>query len=367
MLGHIWWNSCVQFIITPGAPKNGETSYGNNYLDAGLALLGDGTQARVIWSTPVGFAYEDVKVTEWDAAIVRNDAAQITTYEVAIPWKYLGITVVDDSVQFGLSYAVAAQENYLVKKGMIEWQDAILGGKEPDKAGVITLRFDDTTCPPRLPEGALPSEAYGKTQLPIDGVDYAIISERAYLCTDPTEIWNMNTHWTYNMLFEPVLGKPNHYILVETGSGYGDDFYFTSEITDGMIALAVHSDGEGSGEQRRQDAMSLGLGSEVVLFGVDVERQKMLYSNAMFYVASDDSDVSIDESVEESVESDYSVEESEEESKESVVSKENNPDISFVDEPDSENNLLRNVIILIVIQLVALVVVLIILFARKKS
>ncbi len=291
--GYMWQYSCVQFIFTPGAPKKGETAYqtsayGGDYLEVGLALTAEGQQVRACWNKPT--AALSLEVNDWDAAIIRD--GNVITYEVSIPWGKSGLNSTGTGAKFGLTYAVAFQADYNTKKGMIEWQNGVLTSKDADSAAVITLTggdIEETEIPkddpvPEKTEGTIPADAEGKTQLIIDGVNTAITSEKAYIYTDPSTINSQNTKWATNVLLAPVEGEEGTYTVKEVVVGAGEDIAFTTEITDGMLIYAAHSDGEGAGMDRKTAATNLAIDSTVKFFGVDFENADTEYSNAMFYV-----------------------------------------------------------------------------------
>ena len=72
MLGHMWWMSCVEFLITPGAPKAGVTNYDNNYLEVGFCQMDDGSVGRIAWSYPKGISASDISLNSWDAEVART-------------------------------------------------------------------------------------------------------------------------------------------------------------------------------------------------------------------------------------------------------------------------------------------------------
>lgn len=328
--GYMWMYSCIQFIFTPGAPKDGETAYqtseyGGDYLEVGLALTAENNPIRIAWSKPVNSPSLDPN--EWDAAIVRDDAKKTTTYEVRIPWSKTGVNEIGNGAQFGFTYAVASQE-YEVKRGMIEWQDGVLGGKKADKAAVITLtgnkdiqKEENSHEVPTVTktEGTLPEAAKDAVQIVIDGVNTSITGEKAYLYTDPSVIGENNNGWATSILLKPVDGEEGVYEVAETKTGSGATFSFDSEIEDGMLAISVHSDGSGVGKDRSEAAKALGVGTKLGLFGVDLEKADTLYSNAMLYVIGGEStgDTSTEESTDTSTEE--STEASTEESTETSV------------------------------------------------
>lgn len=377
-LGNMWEYSCVQFILTPGAP-GGTTKYqtdkwAGNYLECGLTLVDNKEVGKIAWSAPVGLQKMDVN--DWDGAIKRDDAAKTTTYEVRIPWKATGVQVKGDNAQFGLTYAASAQEQYTsVKKGMLEWQDGILGGKNADNAAVMTLEpigYEQTVIvpvDPVLKEGEVPAEVKDATCITLDGLNKAITGEKAYLITKPTKenIASYNTKYALGLLLEPLEGKKNTYKLVEKVQGAAADkevIEFTTDIKDGMILALIHSDGQKEGAARRDTAAGLEVGSELYLFGVDVAKGEQLYSNAALYVTS--ATVVDDSSAEESSKEESSKPESKPESKTESSKVESTPASSTAEE---EGGLSTAAIVLIIIGgliIIGAVVAVIIVKKKKK-
>lgn len=378
-LGNMWEYSCVQFILTPGAPdgtpgKYQTAQWSGNYLECGLTLVDNKEVGKIAWSAPVGLQKMDVN--DWDGAIKRDDAAKTTTYEVRIPWKATGVQVKGDNAQFGLTYAASAQEQYTsVKKGMLEWQDGILGGKNADNAAVMTLEpigYEQTVIvpvDPVLKEGEVPAEVKDATCITLDGLNKAITGEKAYLITKPTKenIASYNTKYALGMLLEPVEGKANTYKLVEKVQGAAADkevIEFTTDIKDGMILALIHSDGQKEGAARRDTAAGVEVGSELYLFGVDVAKGEQLYSNAALYVTS--ATVVDDSSAEESSKEESSKPESKPESKTESSKVESTPASSTAEE---EGGLSTTAIVLIVIGgliIIGAVVAVIIVKKKKK-
>ncbi|MBQ0108728.1 MAG: hypothetical protein KBS44_00430, partial [Clostridiales bacterium] len=296
--GWMWEYSCLQFILTPGAPdakKPGtyQTSqWAGNYLEGGITLASDGETKKIAWSKPTNVS-DLLSPNDWDCAIVRDDNAKTTTYEVRIPWNKTGVEEIGNGAQFGFTYAAAAQEHYdNVKKGMLEWQDAILGGKNADAAAVITLTGNkdieitevsyESNTPISLPEGTLPEVLDGQQVLYIDTVNSSIVGESSTLITDASATAGKNLRYSHNILLAPVEGKDNVYTIVESLVGTGEDVKFSSKIEKGMIVAAFHSDGaEGSkGAERRAAAAAIPVGTEVTVFGVDLKKGEQIYSNA---------------------------------------------------------------------------------------
>ena len=377
-LGNMWEYSCVQFILTPGAP-GGTTKYqtdkwAGNYLECGLTLVDNKEVGKIAWSAPVGLQKMDVN--DWDGAIKRDDAAKTTTYEVRIPWKATGVQVKGDNAQFGLTYAASAQEQYTsVKKGMLEWQDGILGGKNADNAAVMTLEpigYEQTVIvpvDPVLKEGEVPAEVKDATCITLDGLNKAITGEKAYLITKPTKenIASYNTKYALGLLLEPVEGKTNTYKLVEKVQGAAADkevIEFTTDIKDGMILALIHSDGQKEGAARRDTAAGLEVGSELYLFGVDVAKGEQLYSNAALYVTS--ATVVDDSSAEESSKEESSKPESKPESKTESSKVESTPASSTAEEEGGPSTTAIFLIVIGGLIIIGAVVAVIIVKKKKK-
>ena len=378
-LGNMWEYSCIQFILTPGAPdgtpgKYQTAQWSGNYLECGLTLVDNKEVGKIAWSAPVGLQKMDVN--DWDGAIKRDEAAKTTTYEVRIPWKATGVQVKGDNAQFGLTYAASAQEQYTsVKKGMLEWQDGILGGKNADNAAVMTLEpigYEQTVIvpvDPVLKEGEVPAEVKDATCITLDGLNKAITGEKAYLITKPTKenIASYNTKYALGMLLEPVEGKANTYKLVEKVQGAAADkevIEFTTDIKDGMILALIHSDGQAEGAARRDTAAGVEVGSALYLFGVDVAKGEQLYSNAALYVTS--ATVVDDSSAEESSKEESSKPESKPESKTESSKVESTPASSTAEEEGGMSTIAIVLIIVGGLIIIGAVVAVIIVKKKKK-
>ena len=385
MLGHMWQYSCVQFIITPSAPEAGKTSfqtgdYSGNYLEVGLTQLDDGDIGRVAWNYPTGVSSSDISINDWDAAIVRDEAAKTTTYEVSIPWAMSGIADPANESSFGLTFAVAAQEHYTnVRKGMIEWNDAILGGKKADNAGVITLTggddgvsIDAGSAPEFLVPGEVPADAEGMESFPITYVNKELGAEQNALQLDPS--MPINSKWAYNLLLAPVEGQENVYSVVSALQGAGEEVTFDDLYEDGMVILAIHSDG-GENLARKEMAMALPVGTELTVWGVDFDNQKLQYSNAMVYFAapehetesSDDisdetSDVSSGDISDETSAVSSDVESTVESTEESKA-----PAADDSSAADDESGSTVIIIVVVVVVLVAAAAVVVVILKKKKA
>ena len=123
-------------------------------------------------------------------------------------------------------------------------------------------------------------------QLTIDTINFSLIGEDSTIITNPQAGYSKtyNLVYAYSMLLEPVAGKSNVYKLVETRLGSGSEFNFSTAITDGMIIVAFHTDGLGSGVERVNLAKSVKVGTELNLFGIDVKSKTFTSSIAMLYI-----------------------------------------------------------------------------------
>lgn len=381
-LGYMWMYSYMQFLITPGAPETGVTSYDSNFLEIGLCELADGDVGRVVWAYPKGVTSADISINDWEAEVERDDAAKTTTYEVAIPWEMSGVAVSGTDAQFGFAFAVGAQEFYTTKKGIIEWNDAILGGKAPNNAGVITLTGGDveqTQQTDTLTDGPVPDEAKDAIQLVVDHIDKPIAGEDIALQLDPSV--EINTKWAYAMLLDPVEGKENVYTLVATAQGQGEEVVF-EEYEDDMIILGVHSDGQTEadaadklGYAEKVAAMSIPVGSELTALYIDFDKAEVEYANAMFYVSKlaagpDTDDSSTDSSVEDSSaapsDDDESSKTDDTSDKDDESSNATSGDES-TDDDDDKGGFPWIVLVIVGVVVVVAVVVVVIIVAKKKK
>jgi len=293
--GYMYKYSCVQFILTPGEPDASVKKYqtgewNGNYLEVGLCLMDDGEETRIAWSYPTGVSATDVALESWDAAIVRDESAKTTTYEVAIPWEMTGVAMVGTDAKFGLTFAVGAQYDYDIKNGMIEWNDAIIGGKKADNSGIITLAGgNEDIIQHQKVEGTLPEEANGKIQLVIDKANEKITGDDSVIITDPAAApeGGFNTVWTYNMLLKPVEGEDGVYELIAAKQGDGVADVAFDEYEEGMIIYAIHSNQVAGtpAETRITAARNLLIGSKFKTFGLNFAApDPVTYTNSMFYV-----------------------------------------------------------------------------------
>ena len=140
---YMWKMSCVKFMLCTGAPDAAKKTYqtkkdSGNYMEAGLAVISDGSSYKSIWSKPKGG--EKLYTDDWDFYGYRDEGKKTTTYEVRIPWDKVGIEFKSNGFQFGLTYAIGDQEDFDTAPNMVEWQDAILGEKNMDAGAIITFK-----------------------------------------------------------------------------------------------------------------------------------------------------------------------------------------------------------------------------------
>lgn len=134
------WQYCViQFVTTPGHPENAEDRGGNEY---GICVSSENGQPHK-WQY-----YGDADVEDWQFNGKRDETAKTTTYEVFLPWAVVTEGNVGKvGTVFGAAYAIGDQEDFNDEACMVEWQDAILGGKAYENSAVVTLAAAKTSAP----------------------------------------------------------------------------------------------------------------------------------------------------------------------------------------------------------------------------
>ncbi len=310
-LKFMWYFSCVQFIITPGAPNATSTTFekDKNFLSIGFCEMDDGSIGKALWNTPYGIDTSDFDYNDWEAAVVRDDAAGTTTYEIAIPAEMCGVSTFGTDATFGLGYAVAAQEHYY-KKGasMVEWQDSILSwpGKA-DQAGVMTFKGGDgsfETDIGDLKDGDI-TEVEDDT---VDNESIVGISNFNTTVQDGGASVMTNMEVSYNDGGNSIAG-----ILLAPTEDLG---YYTvvgkGETTEGTIAFSddvgpVATDGEGyiliavdDANEGFDAVKAYNIGDLVGVWGLKFDEETgvptgLLYKNASFYISEYASDAPIDD------------------------------------------------------------------------
>ena len=313
--GNMWQYCCVQFIITPGAPNANEKKFqtaewSGNYLEAGLTLRNDGKSSGVCWSQPEA-AKGEFGPNDWEFAGSRDEKKGITTYEVRLPFVKSGIATKGDGAQFGLTYAVAAQEHYLDDEkthGMVEWQDAILNkapfggrtGKNADNAAIMTMvgsgmEQQVVPNPQDRKDGKLPA-GLNDNILKFDSLNKAIEQDKSTLITNPTEpVTGFNTTWSYCMLLRPaekITEVDGYYTIADiyTGDGTKTELSFDTPIKEGDMIAVFHGDEGGAGHERKQLAASLPIGQKLYLFGFELvngNEASFKYKNAQLCIVED--------------------------------------------------------------------------------
>ena len=306
--GYMYEYCCVQFILTPGAPDNSTKKYqtaewSGDYLEVGLTMRDDGLSYKVCWSQPVA-AGNALQTSDWEFAGSRDESKQISVYECRLPLNKTGIEVKGDGAQFGLTWAVGAQENYeTVTKGLIEWQDAIIGGKNADNAAIMTMAGSGegqqdvevgVVSRDKCPHGDLPA-GLEESLMQITLVGQPVTAEQTTLIADPANINKYNPKYAHTLLLRPARdlnGLEGYYTVVEGVTGSGEDISFTSEVKDGDIALILHTDSSDSTTDQAQAvalAKTLTEGQLVYLHGVGTKDGGLvfLYNNAQLVVVPD--------------------------------------------------------------------------------
>ena len=306
--GYMYEYCCVQFILTPGAPDNSTKKYqtsewSGDYLEVGLTMRDDGLSYKVCWSQPVA-AGNALQTSDWEFAGSRDNDKEISIYECRLPLNKTGIEVKGDGAQFGLTWAVGAQENYeKVTKGLIEWQDAIVGGKAADNSAIMTMTGSGedkqevevgVVSRDKCPHGDLP-DGLEESLMQITLLGQPVTAEQTTLILDPANINNYNPKYAHTLLLRPageLKGMEGYYTVVEGVTGSGGDIAFTSEVKDGDIAVILHTDSSDSSSNQTKAvelAKTLTAGQLVYLHGVEKKDGGLafLYNNAQLVAVLD--------------------------------------------------------------------------------
>ncbi len=301
---------CVQFILTPGAPDNTKKKYqtaewSGDYLEIGMCLRNDDYSYKVCWSQPTA-AGNALKLTDWEFAGSRDDSKETTTYECRLPLDKTGLEAKGDGAQFGLTWAVGTQENYEKKtKGLIEWQDAIISGKNADNAAVMTMTGSGegqqnvelgVASRDKMPHGDLP-DGLEESLLQITLLDHPTVSEQIALISAPEKINEYNPNYSQTLLLRPEASDgeiEGYYTLIETIDGSGSAVTFQEKPQEGDLVLLVHSDDKnGTTDAGKARALSkeLVVGQRLYLHGVELKDGSLSfkYNNAQLAVVEDDS------------------------------------------------------------------------------
>ena len=176
----------------------------------------------------------------------------------------------------------------------------------------------------------------------------------------------MNTKWSTCVLLAPVEGEEGVYSVAEVIVGAGEEIVFTTELTEGMLAFAAHSDGTGAGMDRKTAATNLALDSKVKFFGVDFEAADTTYTNAMFWVLDAEGDTSTEESSEVETSVDESSKEESKEASKAESSAAATTESSEAEKTEEVGNALIWIIIAVV-AVVAIAVVVFVVLKKKKA
>ena len=278
--GFMYEYCCVQFIMTVGAPNNTETKYqtaewSGDYFEVGMCQRDDGNNYKICWSAPASVG--SLADSNWEYAGSRDNDELVTVYECRLPWSKTGVQNIGDGAQFGLNWAVGAQENYNDTMGLVEYVDGILHGKNADNAAVFTLTgFGGGTVdidPNKKGPGDLPQGVSG-TEIDINLLNAGVTDGAKVLVTDVANVNNYNPKWATTFLLRPtsdVADVDGHYVIVDAVQGSGSDIAFNVEVKDGDIALIAHSSGEGyPGHEDRMALAELTVGeAQVYIFGYE--------------------------------------------------------------------------------------------------
>ncbi len=304
-LKQMWMFSCVQFRITPKAPKAGVTTFqkDKNYIEIGFCEMDDGSIGKALWNTPLGIDANDFDYNDWDAAVVRDDAAGTTTYEIAIPAEMCGVSAFGTDEQFGLGYAVAAQEHYYQKgAAMIEWQDACLTYPgNADNAAVMTFKGGDGTViipgVGELPEGDI-NEAIDDTAIDaedslvsVNVINSTVTDGYVTIMTDMDKSYNTAGNAIAAVLLAPTEDE-GYFTVVGTGTSSEEIVAFADDlgpigvdVVDNCIIVAVDDTNAGYATIQEYN-----VGDIIGLWGFEFNEEtlvpsKLTYKNACVYIS----------------------------------------------------------------------------------
>ncbi len=286
--GYLYMHSCVQVCITPGEPMSGKTNYEANYLNLGFGQLADDSTGKAIWNYPTAVTDDDIK--GWKTICTRDEDKQITTYEIAIPWELTGVPIIGEDFKFGLSYVVFAQEHITLGKAGIQWQTGCFYQDDVNKAGVITLDFPISDPFPHhsgcTGPGRIPSHLRDKEQLYVYKMNSRITGEDTVLFTDiygdmsnSDEGYNLN--YTLSWALKPIENDLYEITEISPPDGKVPEF---KTLEDDYIIIAFHSDGQGIGNEQLKRAEQYKVGTQIGLWGFDIEKNRQEYSNAFAYI-----------------------------------------------------------------------------------
>ena len=288
--GYMYEYCCVQFMLMPGAPDKSKVVYqtgewSGDYLEIGCCLKDDGESYKVCWSQPAA-ADGKLNLGDWEFSGSRDDAKQITTYEIRLPWNKTGVKTVGTDAKFGLTYAVGVQEWFNETMGMVEYQDAILFGKHADSGAIVTMVggnveqkdvdlvfADRSDCP----KGDLPKGLKESKIVPTK-LNTVVGAENVGLITKVNNLASYGVTNAYCVLLRPnekLKDVEGYYTVIEGVMGNGAAPTFTEAFKEGDIILAAHSDGSASatGLEARTLVEGLSVGQKVYIFGYGINDQ----------------------------------------------------------------------------------------------
>ena len=105
----------------------------NDY-ELGFATTKDGPRVYV-WVNPTR---QSQPLTLEDCAIVRDEAAKVTRYEVAIPWRELGLDNAPSGRWLGMNVLVNDNDGN-ARKGWLQWAPGLGYVKDPSSLHKVLL------------------------------------------------------------------------------------------------------------------------------------------------------------------------------------------------------------------------------------
>lgn len=130
---NIWQGDSIQFSID--AAFNRKPRYDTDDYEYGLALTPAGPQVQR-WQAAVG--KKTGLVAEAKLAVVRDEAAKVTRYELALPLSEVEPAVLTGGVSVGFSWMIN-EDDGAGRDGWVEWTEGIGKTKDPSKYGQLVF------------------------------------------------------------------------------------------------------------------------------------------------------------------------------------------------------------------------------------
>lgn len=130
---NIWQGDCIQFSID--AAFNRSSRYDGDDYEYGLALTPAGPQVQR-WAAATG--HSTGLVANAKVAVVRDEAAKVTRYEVALPASEVAPAVLAGGTSVGFSWMINEDDGE-GRAGWAEWTGGIGASKNPSLYGQLVF------------------------------------------------------------------------------------------------------------------------------------------------------------------------------------------------------------------------------------